>query len=124
MLPAKHDIRLYRGDDFELMLRFRDSVWNEKAGRYVPGGYTDLTGWAGISQIRTSAESPQVIGTFEVAILDQEEVPGGVLISMASYLSRAITSDKGVWDVRLTDTSNKVRTYIAGSVTVVKDVSR
>lgn len=128
MKPYQHDIEIYRGDTFELFFRVRTRVWNPAlnggAGGYEPGPYRDLTGFAGTSQVRSTADAvdPAALD-FTVTIADQITTTGGVLVRATPALTAALVISAGVYDVQLADGTDKF-TYIKGGVTVDPDVTR
>lgn len=111
MLPAKLDLTVYQGDDWERVLVFRDA-----AG--VPENLTNMTG---LSQIRPTAESDVLTATITVTVLDQIAAPGTVRLSMPAAVTAGIAPGKYVYDMQLTPPT---RTRIAGKVTVVRQVTR
>jgi hypothetical protein len=123
MIPAQCDISLYRGDDFSLLVRLRSSIWDNYQQKFVPGPYVNLTGWTGKAQVRPSEDSPTVITEFQVIVLDQTQLVGGVQLMLADEQSSLITVG-GTWDMQLTDTTDWVATYLKGNIILIKDVSK
>lgn len=116
MIPATYNIELYRGDDFTLVFRMRDSV---------TGDYINLAGRTGLGQIRASAEDATVLATFTVAVLDQTTTPGAVSISLSPTQTAALPLSGGVYDIEVASADRSwVRTPIAGKVTVIAEVTR
>jgi len=118
MIPANLDITVYRGDDYVLVFRMKDSVSNT---------YTDLTSRSGRAQVRASAENATVIATFAVTVLDQANpaTKGGVQITLTPTITAALPLTGGVWDVELADVPRSwVRTPLAGAVIVLPEVTR
>ena len=112
--PALYPISIYKGDDYELLFRVKDSL----------GAYVVLTGWTGRAQIRLSPADVAIIASFTVTVETQTTTPGGVLISMAKTLTSAIAVPAGVYDVEMTDTATKTHTYLKGPVIITDDVTR
>lgn len=122
MIPANLDITIYRGDDYSLIFRLRDSV---------TGAYTNLTGYAANAQIRAEALSDTVLATFTSTVLDQTATPGGVRLTLAPTVTAGLPLSGGVWDVEVYDIATttspgrtSVRTPLAGTVTVLPEVTR
>ncbi len=116
-LPAVYDIEIYIGDDFSLPIRLKaDNV------------YVNLTGWTGRAQLRNGVGT--LLATFTVTVGNQSTTPGLVTVSMANTITSGLSpsgnspTTTAVYDVELTDTGSKVRTYLAGTATVVIDVTR
>jgi len=120
--PATYDLRLYRGDFFELTFVLREATWD--GTQWVPGLPMNLTEWSGNAQIRSTYDAAGVLSTFEVEIVD--EAGGVVRLSMPGDQTAMIAETAAVWDVQLTDTSipPRVHTYLRGKVTIDKDVTR
>ena len=112
-LPMEKNITLYQGDTFEMIFRLLTTS----------SEYVDLTGCTVDSQIRATKASGTVVETFLGEITDQDELPGGVRLSLTAAETTLLTAD-GVWDVQLTWPDGTVKTYLGGSVTVVKEVTR
>lgn len=126
MIPWVKDIKVRRGDTKELFFRVRTRTWNEALQKWEPGPYRDLTGWTALSQIRESLDSTIVAAEFTVTFSDQvnPDTVGGVLLKLTPVQTASLTIIKGVWDCQFTDLAGDVWTYVAGAVTVEKDVSR
>lgn len=120
MKPATLNIEIYKGDDFSLFFRIREKLANGD-----PGPYLNLTGSTGKAQIRQTEDTATVAAEFTVTIGDQVATPGAVLCELSSALTGALTiTNPGKWDIQLTHADGKVRTYLAGSVTLIKEVTR
>jgi len=123
MQPAQCDIQLYRGDYFEMTLRLREGTFNGTA--YTPGAYLDLTGWTPKSEIRATVDTTgSAMATLTAELLDQGTIPGGVHLSLPAAQSAGLTAASAVWDVQLTNPEGHVYTYLRGTVTITKDVTR
>lgn len=122
MQPVQCDINVYRGDDFELMVRLRAGFWD--GTQWVPGVYMDLDGWMGKAQIRASEDAAAVLAEFAVEILPQSgDTLGGVRLTLADTVTKNLAT-AGVWDLQFTDVDDRVNTYLKGKVTISKDVTR
>lgn len=124
MLPAQCDIILYRGDDFEMMLRLRTGSWDPSQAKYVPGPYIDLTGWTGLAQIRATEDAAAVLAEFTVEVLNQATTKGGVRLLLDDADTQVLAAAAAVWDMQFTDTTGDVTTYLKGKVSLSKDVTR
>lgn len=122
MIPATQDIKLTRGDNFSIYLRIK---------RKSDGAYIDITGYAFLAQIRPDPDSDTILATMTVTISDQTAFKGGVLLSLDKTITAGLTftgpeREKviGVWDLQITNTNGEASTYLDGSVTLRKDVSK
>jgi hypothetical protein len=116
VIPGTYDIQIYQGDTFRVFFRLRDEG----------GTYIDLTGQIAKAQIRSNTDAPTVLAEFSTSIPDQSVLAnrGSVLLTLTSAQTSALTTG-GVWDVQLQVTATgEVNTYLRGTVTVVKEVTR
>ena len=114
--PEKVDLVMYQGDTFELYCRLKNQA---------TGVYYDLTAWAIRSQIRATPASVTVTESFAVAIAAQAGATlGGFTLSLTAAKTAALAVGAFVWDLEATDNLGKVRTYVAGSVTVEQEITR
>lgn len=115
MIPANYPITVYQGDDFDLVFRIKNNL----------GEYLNLTGYTARAQIRESFDGPDVLAQFSAAIADQIASPGGVILALTPAQTTALPRSGGVWDVQLEDSfRTEIRTYLAGRVTVLEQVTR
>lgn len=116
MIPGTLNITIYRGDDYSMIFRMKDSVTNT---------YVDLRERTGRAHIRAEALSDVILDSFTVTILDQVATPGGVMLSLSPAQTAALPLSGGVYDVELFNaTRTWVRTPLAGRVIVVPEVTR
>lgn len=116
MTPLPWDLMIYQGDTFTESMRLRDED---------PDVVFTLTGLTGKAQIRTSASSSSALAEFTVTNMDQNEVPGGFVLSLTPAQTAALVPGSAVWDIQFSNGDNtQVDTYIAGAVTVVAEVTR
>lgn len=116
MIPGELNITIYRGDDFSLIFRMKDSVSNS---------YINLTERTGRAHIRTEALASEILETFSVTVLDQTTVPGGVMISLTPTQTAGLPLTGGVYDIELFNADRSwVRTPLAGKVIVLPEVTR
>lgn len=123
MQPAVQDLSIYQGDSYDFFFRVRERVYDPVMEEFTAGDYINLTGWVGKSQIRVTHDAVEVLAEFSVTLSDQTTTPGGVLLMLTPAQTAALPS-KGVWDVQLTNTAGEIRTFIAGGVTVSREVTR
>jgi len=122
--PVTQGITVYQGDTFDFFFRVRNRVYDVATSAYIAGTYVDLTGWTGKAQIRANADAAVVLAEFSVTISNQITTPGGVLLVLTPALTAALPATGGFWDVELTNAVAEVRTFIAGAVTVTKQITR
>jgi hypothetical protein len=129
--PAQSDLKLYRGDYFEMVVRLLSGAFDGAA--YVPGAPLDLTDWTGKAQIRATPDAAGLpLAEFHVDVLQPQS--GQNLGMVRLWLDDTETKDlvftSAVWDFQLTEPggpapdTDKVHTYLAGKVTIDKDVTR
>ena len=124
MIAYVHNIVVKRGDTKEIFFRVRTQVWNDTLSIWQPGAYRDLTGWEVLAQIRSTEDSNTVVATFTATLADQVTTTGGVYLKLSPATTAALTVENGVWDCQLTSPSGDVYTYVEGTYTLDKDVSR
>lgn len=117
--PATLDIEVYKGDDFSVFFRVRELNQDQ-----TPGAYVNLTGGTGKAQVRQTEDNANVEAEFTVTLSNQTTTPGGVLCELSSAQTSAFAFTTGVWDVQVTGADSKVKTYLKGKVTVIKEVTR
>ena len=122
MRPGVADIDITRGDTFNAFFRIK----RKSDGVYVP-----LTGWSGIAQIRVAYDDVTPLASFTVTLANQVSYPGGVLVTMAktvtatlNYAEPVASKQIGIWDCQMTNDIGEDNTFLAGKVTLWKDVSR
>lgn len=117
-LPAKSTLKLYRGDT---------RVW-EDTFRQAPvppatvGDPIDLTGYEWLAQIRATEDATEVMATIDVDIIDAEA--GTIRRTLTADEADKLVAGTAHWDLQATHPDGAVRTYMAGSVRVIGDVSR
>lgn len=112
MKPATVDLTIVRGDDFVQELKVSTGA---DAGSAVP---VDWTGCTGAAQIRPSAESASAVD-FTVTL----GASGAVSVTLPAASSATLASG-GVWDLQVVDGAGKIRTWIRGQVSLIRDVTR
>jgi hypothetical protein len=106
---------LYQGDTFELIFQLKEK------GTGLP---VNLTGCVPSSEIRTSAASPTVEETF-TAELVSPATDGKVRLSLTAAETTDLSPGASlVWDVQLLWPDGVVKTYLAGSLNVLPEVTR
>lgn len=124
MIPAVANIEFVRGDSFSKFGRIRTKVWDGVAGAYVPGPYRDITGWVGLAQVRETVDSASVLFSFAVTLGDQVAAPGSFFLTAVPADTINLSVFAGVWDLQWTTDTGQILTYVGGTVTLKKDVSR
>jgi hypothetical protein len=111
LLPARVDLKLYRGDDFGP----QEFIWEQPAGSPV-----DITGYEIAAQIREDPDSDEVLAVFTCTITN----PAAGKWTLE--LDGAITADlprSAYWDMQLTS-GGVTRTFASGRITTARDVTR
>lgn len=113
--PAQLDLDVYRGDDFDIVIRLRDSV---------TGAYLNLTSLIGKASIRAEKGDATFLAKFVVTVMDQTVTPGGLMLTLDSDTTTTLPLTGGVWDVQISNSDGTgVRTYLAGRVIVTEQVT-
>lgn len=109
LLPATLDFRLYRGDSIDLNFVLKDSV----------GTPVNLDGFIGTVQFRDSSDN--IVATPVVTVNN-----GGLMGAVRIFLADTTLLPIGDYDYdfQLEDLEGTKRTYIAGTVTLQKDITR
>lgn len=119
-LPVGKNLSIYKGDSYAFTFRLRARDLDG-----TPGEYVNLTGCTAKAQIRATEDSSTVIAEFDTEIPTQSgDDLGRVNISLPSATTGGAGFVNGKWDVQITFTDGTVKTYLAGSVTVTKEVTR
>lgn len=124
-LPASYDITVYRGDAYYAPIR----IWyRDESG---DAQLLDTDGWTGRMGVKSSktaithllhSDAGQI--TVNTGIQGTGEDAYCVEIIISKTRTAALTSGLvGVYDLELTDTSGRPRTYLAGTFCVEGDVS-
>lgn len=120
LIPALQAISITTGDSREIFFRIKRKV-SDNPATYE---YLDLTGCTVRSQIRPNVDSDTVLATFTCTLANQSTSRGGVFMKLTPIQTRAITTN-GVYDVEVEfPTTGELKTFVAGSVTITKDVTR
>jgi hypothetical protein len=117
-LPVKVRLTLYRGDT---------RVWQDTF-RFAPespdevGEPVNLTGYEFIAQIRATPDTTEVMATIDVVVTDP--AAGLIKRTLTAEESAKLAVGTAYWDLQATTSSGEVRTFMAGAVKVLGDVSR
>jgi hypothetical protein len=123
VVPASQDITIYQGDTWDdLFFRVRNRVYNSSTGEYEAGSYVDLTGYTAKAEIRPTPGGNLIVA-MTVTLSNQSTTPGGVLLSLTPTQTAGLPTSGGVYDVQLTSGAGVKRTYLAGKVTVIPEVT-
>ena len=113
-LYSRENISIYQGDDWAAAVKIFE------ADGITPA---DLTGYTALAQVRTDVadEAPEVVCEFQ-CVIDVAE--SQVNISLHHSQTEQFTETKYQFDLELTSPADVVSTVLAGSITVVLEVSR
>jgi len=114
--PGNFPLEVYQGDTAEFTLSF---TRKNADGTTEP---VDFTGAVGLSQIRRAPRDPSKLAEFEVTFPDA--IGGVVKMVLPANQSGLLGVQTGVYDLQITDVDGRVRTWLAGTVTVTPGVSR
>lgn len=109
-IPSNHDVVMYKGDFFRLMVTIRDST----------GTPIDLTGAIPRAAIKASYDD-RTSTAFNCTLVDA--VNGQVEIFMSSSKTSELLPGSYIWDFQITFADLETRTYLAGDVTVYNEVT-
>ena len=112
--PARHDLAIYRGDSFTLIVPIIEADDTPY----------DLTGVDVLAQVRTRAGSDATRGDLIVElvpVVDDPEV-GQIVLHLTAEKTAALRPESGVWDLQLSK-DGSVWTPLAGAVRISGDVS-
>lgn len=118
-LPARLPLTLYRGDS---------RVWDNTFT--LDDEPMDLTGYTFLAQIRhvrstgdhDEEDGSPVMATMTVTVLDAPA--GRIRLELTPEESRKLVPPQARWDLQLIKPDGFTRTYLAGPVRVIRDVSR
>jgi hypothetical protein len=105
--PLTRNITFTKGDDYEHVLTFDDSV--------------DRTDYTYRAMVRADAADTGTAEASFTCVLDDES--NTVTMTLTDSDTGALAAGKYTWDVEQTDADSKVTTLLKGTVTVVQDVS-
>ena len=114
--PGTYDFDLYQGDTGEFTLTFSRK---QSDGTRVP---VDFTGATGKAQIRRTARDVNALAEFEVTFPDPEA--GKVKMVLSSTDSNSIGATDCVYDLQITQSDGRVRTWIKGQIKITRQVTR
>lgn len=111
-MSAKYDFDLYQGATFNRTLEIKDS---ESVA-------VDITNYTFAGQIRTSALSGTIQGTFDIQIANASE--GRVTWELSSTNSAVVPAQQCVYDLEMTQANGDVVRLLQGFVNVIANVTR
>lgn len=106
--PKRYDIEVYQGDSFRFKLVFKDASM----------AVIDITGWAGILQIK-EVDTATLVSSATITLSDPTNGEATVDFGDTNLLAGGDYK----YDVQFTDTGGNKRTYIGGKITVTEDIS-
>jgi hypothetical protein len=107
--PATKNITVTRGDTFDMYLGI---------GRN--GSRIDLTGATVTGQVRSTEDSPTVMGAFTCVLANQTTDPGGILCTIPKTVTETFTGNGG-YDIQILFANGDVKTVVRGTMTMSKD---
>lgn len=111
-MSAKYDFTMDQGATFNRALTLKDDT----------STVVDLTGSTFAGQIRTSAASGTIAGTFTFVITNASE--GQFSWKMSSTTTALLPAQQCVYDVEMTQASGDVLRLLEGFVTIKSNVTR
>lgn len=131
-MPIVKNLFVRFGDSHQIFFRIRERQFNTSTNKWEPGPYRDLTGWTFSAQVRTDYDAPAVLYSYTVQLGNQADLVNGrgsVLLTVTAATTKALRSidplpKEAVYDVEATNTAGEVYTYVEGTITFKKDVSR
>jgi|SRR6478735_2172040 len=109
-LPVNYDLVIYRGDTLKFFVQLND---------LVTGTPIDITTGTVKAQLKRGYDDMEPI---ELTCTK----PGGaglIQVVLLSAVTTTLVSGSYIWDLQVT-TSGENRTYVAGDVTVIQDITR
>jgi len=83
----------------------------------------NMSGWSFVAEIKTTAESAQVLGQFDIATTNASS--GEIILSIDATDTLDIASGEYVWDLRMQDSDGQsISPRPSGNVTFEGTVSR
>lgn len=110
-VPSTQNLTITRGDTEVIVVTMKDSA----------GVAINITGRTYRAQVRTTKDAGSVAASFTCVVTSA--VNGEVTGTMSAVSSAALAAGKYYWDFEETN-AGVVTTILAGSVTVLADVSR
>lgn len=111
-MSAKYDLVLYQGATFNRTLEIKDNL----------SAAVDITNYTFAGQIRTSALSGTVAGTFTITITSA--VDGRVTWTMSATDTALLPAQQCVYDLEMTQANGDVVRLLEGYVDIKANVTR
>lgn len=108
-LPANHDLVIYKGDYVEIFVTVKDAS----------GVPVTLTGSSPKAQLKSDYSDMMPID-FTATLTG---TPGEVSLVLSSAVTSTLLPGSYIWDFQVTSATGQTRTYIAGDVTVINEVT-
>jgi hypothetical protein len=122
-LPGSYGLNIYQGDRIEKAFRLRDAEYDSQ-GKIIPGDYKDLTGYTAQAEIRKSKGQSIPDASFTCTIdPDQITNAGLVTIVLLPADCKALNEGGYLWDLQLKLDAAHIKTYLAGPVVVIGEVT-
>jgi hypothetical protein len=111
MAPANLPLNIRIGDTETISVAIKDST----------GAPVNIAGRTYAAQIRTTTDAATALATFSCSITNA--AAGTLAATLSATTTAALTAGLAVWDLEETN-GTTVTTLLAGSVTIVQDVTR
>ncbi len=111
-MAGKYDFDLDQGATFNRAIIIKDAA----------NAVVNLTGHSFAGQIRTTAQSSDIAGTFAFVITNA--VAGEVTWSMTSTNTALLPAQQCVYDVELTQSNGEIIRILSGYVNILSNVTR
>lgn len=123
-LPGKYTHSFTAGDRYTKTI-----LLCNRSDNGVPTDPVDLTGASIKSQIRSTADSGEVLAEFVISNEDDLTTDGTIVLLLDESQTQPLVTGKpgplvGVWDLRVTTAADGPRFRLAGSVVVKPSVTR
>lgn len=110
MVPANHDLTIYRDRDFSQTFYFKSH-----------GEAMDLTDYEARAEMRPIKDSTTLIAVFTATI----NIPAGsITLTLTDVQTLALKDNKAFWDLVLTDPDGLRQPFIEGQVNIQGTVTR
>ena len=122
--PLPHDLVLVRGDTVDIPFRFGSGTKDECGVWTLTEGF-DLTGVVFASQMWINRNTEKIVDfTIELADQSDPETRGKFYLQQTAEVMEDLPIVKGKWDLQATWPGDRVKTYLAGACSIVKDYTR
>lgn len=106
-----YDITAYLGDTLNCAVTWKDAT----------GTPIDFTSCTALAQVKTKKSATTAVETFTITLGNSTN---NIQFGLSASEVTALGVGKWVYDIQLTFPDTTVRTYIAGALEIIRDVSR